>query len=98
LGLFERLQHEREEDELRGGRAPGQFYGVDSPALDKLLANATEKRPKNYSADLLKLHRYIYRGVYSPGAGMHFASLKAAYHREYIELKAEAQGQGELLH
>jgi hypothetical protein len=97
LGLFERLLHEREEDELRGGRALGQFYGVDSPALDKLLANATENRPKNYSADLLKLHRYIRKGVHSPGSGMHFASLKATHRGEYIELKAEAQEQGDLL-
>ena len=47
--------------------------------------------------DELTLFRLVTRGVHSPGAGMRFASLKARYREEYAELKAEAQGQGELL-
>jgi hypothetical protein len=97
LGLYERLLEDREEEERRRGRPLGHSYGLDSPAIDRLLANAPENRPKQYDADLRKLHRYIRKGVYSPGAGMHFASLRAAHRREYNALKAEAQGQGELL-
>ncbi len=96
MGLFERLLQESEEEARRRGRPLGKFYSLDSPALDRLLVNAPKARPE-YSADLRKLHRYINKGVHSPGAGIHFASLKAAHCREYVELKAEAQGQGELL-
>ena len=97
MGLYERLLEDREEEERRRGRPRGHAYGLDSPALDSLLANAPKDRPNKYVADLRKLHRYIRRGVHSPGAGMHFASLKAAHRREYAALKAEAQRQGELL-
>jgi hypothetical protein len=97
LGLYERLLKEREEEERRRGRPLGHFLGSGSPVLDGLLADAPKDRPKRYGADLRKLHRYIYKGVGSPGAGMHFASLRAAHRREYVELTAEAQGQGELL-
>lgn len=96
MGLYERLLKEREEEELRRATPLDKFYGSDSAALDRLLANAPENRPE-YGADLRKLHRYLCRGVHSPGAGMHFASLKAAHCREYVEIKAEARGQGELL-
>jgi hypothetical protein len=95
--LYERLLKEREEEERRRGRPLGHFHGSDSPILDRLLANAPEDRPKKYGADLRKLYQYINKGVHSPGAAMHFASVKAAHRREYVELKAEAQGQGELL-
>ena len=61
------------------------------------MANAPKDWSKKHGADLRKLHRYINKGVHSPGAGMHFASLKAAHCREYVELKAESQGQGELV-
>jgi hypothetical protein len=96
LGLYERLLKEREEEERRRGRPLGHFHGLNSPVLDKFLANAPENRPE-YVADLRKLHLYIYRGVHSLGTGMHFASLRVAHCREYAALKAEAQGQGELL-
>jgi hypothetical protein len=97
MGLYEKILAERVEEERRRGRPLGRFYGLDSPALDRLLSNAHKDRPKRYGADLRRLHRYIYKGVGSPGAGMHFASLRAAHRREYVELTAEAQGQGELL-
>ncbi len=96
MGLFERLLEEKEEEKRRRGRPLGQFYRLDSPALDRLSANAPRARP-GYDADLRKLHRYIHKGVHSPGAAMYFASLKAVHRREYVELKAEAQGQGEFL-
>jgi hypothetical protein len=96
LGLYERLLEDREEEELRRATPLGKFYGSDSAARDRLLANAPENRPE-YGADLRKIHRYINKGVNSPGAAMHLASLKAAHRREYAALKAEAQGQGELL-
>lgn len=97
MGLYERLLEDREEEELHRATPHGIFYGSDSAALDSLLANAPENWPKQYDADLRKLHRYIRKGVHSPGAAMHFATLRAAHCREYAELKAEAQGQGELL-
>ena len=97
MGLYERLQEEREEEERHRGRPLGHFQGLDSSALDRLLTKASRDRPK-YGADLRKLYRYIHKGVQSPGAGMHFASLKAKYPKKYAELKVEAQGQGELLH
>jgi hypothetical protein len=97
IGLSEKILAERVEEERRRGRTLGQFYSLDSPPLDRQLANAPKDRPE-YGADLRKLHRYIRKGVHSPGAGMHFGSLKATHCREYAELKTEAQGQGELLH
>jgi hypothetical protein len=96
MGLSEKILAERVEEERRRGRTLGQFYSLNSQALDRLLVNAPKDRP-GYSADLRKLHRYIRRGVHSPGAAMHFITLKAVHRREYVELKAEAQGQGELL-
>jgi hypothetical protein len=98
VGLFERLLQEREEEERQRGRPLGHFHGLDSPALDRQLANAPKDRPKKYGAGLSNLHLYIYKGVHSTGAGMHYRSLKAAHLKEYAELKAEAQRQGELLH
>jgi hypothetical protein len=69
LGLYERLLEDREEEELRRVTPLGKFYGSESAALDRLLANAPENRPKKYGADLRKLHMYIRKGVHSPGAG-----------------------------
>jgi hypothetical protein len=97
LGLYERLLKEREEEERRRGRPLGHFHGSDSPILDRLLAKAPEDRPKKYGADLRKLHRYIHKGVRSPGAGTQYMALKKKHPQAYRELKAEAQGQGELL-
>ncbi len=39
MGLYERLLEERAEEERRG-RPLGAFYGLDSPALDRRLADA----------------------------------------------------------
>ena len=44
------------------------------------------------------MHRLVTRGVTSPGTGMRYMSLNKKYPKEHAELKAEAQGQGELLH
>jgi hypothetical protein len=96
MGLYEKILAERVEEERRRGRPLGRFYGLDAPALDRLLTNAPEEQPK-YGADLRKLHRYIRKGMHSPGAGMRFMSLKKKYSKKYAELKAEAQGQRELL-
>ena len=97
MGLYERLLKEREEEERRRGRPLGHFLGSGSPVLDGLLADAPKDRPKRYGADLRKLHRYIDKGVGSPGAAMQFTSLKRKYEKEYTELKVEARGQKELL-
>jgi hypothetical protein len=96
LGFYERLLKEREEEQRRRGRPLGQFYGLDSLALHRQLVNAPKDRPK-YGADLRKLHRYINKGVHSPGAAMQFTSLKRKYEKEYTELTVEARGQKELL-
>jgi hypothetical protein len=94
LGFYERLLKEREEEERRRGRPLGHFLGSGSPVLDGLLADVPKDRPKRYGADLRKLHRYIHKGVRSPGAGTQYMSLKKKHPQAYRELKAEAQGQG----
>jgi hypothetical protein len=58
------------------------------------------KHPRNrpkYAADLLMMHRVITKGPHSAGEGMRLGSLKAKYREEYSELRAEWQGQKELL-
>jgi hypothetical protein len=77
MSLHEKILVEHTEEQRRRGRPLGQFYGLDSPALDRQLVNAPKDRLK-YGADLRKLDLYIRKGVHSPGAAMHFASLKAA--------------------
>jgi hypothetical protein len=97
MGLYERLLAEREEEERRRGRPLGEFYGLDSKALDRRLADAPKDRAPGYGRDLYLLYRYANEGVRGQGAAMRFASLKGRYRKEYAELAAEAQGQGELL-
>ena len=97
MGLYDRLLREKEEEERRRRRPLSIFYRSDFRALDGRLAGAPEDRPPRYRGDLCLLHRYINEGVRGQGAAMRFASLKARYREEYAELKAEAQGQGELL-
>ncbi len=97
MGLYERLLAEREEEERRRGRPLGEFYGLDSKALDRRLADAPKDRAPGYGRDLYLLYRYANEGVRGQGAAMRFASLKARYRKEYAELAAEAQGQGELV-
>jgi hypothetical protein len=53
-------------------------------------------RPK-YTHDLYMTHRLINRGPRNAGEGMRLGSLKARYPKEYGELRAERQGQQELL-
>ncbi len=48
-------------------------------------------------AHLLMMHRLIKRGTSNVGEGVRLGSLKARYREEYAELKAERQGQQELL-
>jgi hypothetical protein len=96
MGLYERLLEERKREERRTGRPLGAFYGLDSPILDRRLADAPEDRPPGYRGDLRLLHRYANEGVGAQGAAMRFASLKGKYRKEYAELAAEAQGQREL--
>jgi hypothetical protein len=96
MQLHEKILAERVEEERRRGRPLGRFYGLDSPALDRLLSNAPKDRPK-YGADLRKIHRYINKGVHSPGVAMQFTSLKRKYEKEYTELKVEGRGQKQLL-
>jgi hypothetical protein len=43
------------------------------------------------------MHRLIARGPRNAGEGVRLGSLKAKYRKEYGELKAERQGQQELL-
>ena len=98
MGLYERLLEEREEEKRRRGRPLDAFYGSDSPVLDRLLlVEATKDRPPGYRGDLRLLHRYANEGVRAQGAAMRFASFKGRYRKEYSELAAEAQEQGELL-
>jgi hypothetical protein len=97
MGLYERLLKEKEEEERRRGRPLGAFFGLDSPVLDRRLADASIDRPPGHHGDLYLLHRYTNEGVRSQGAAMRFASLRRKYPEEFAELKAEARGQGELL-
>jgi hypothetical protein len=87
----------REKEERRRGRPLGAFYGLDSPVLDRLLADAPKDRSPGYRRDLRLLHRFAKEGVRGQGAAMRFASLRRRYLKEYAELAAEARGQGELL-
>ncbi|PLS83909.1 MAG: hypothetical protein CYG60_20730 [Actinobacteria bacterium] len=96
-GLYERLLEERAEEERRRGRPLGPFYGVDSKVLDRRLADAPKDRPPGYRRDVYELHRFVEKGVHSPGSAMRFHSLKKRYAEEHAELKAEGMGQGELL-
>ena len=94
--MYEKLLQERAEGERRRGRPLGAFYGLDSPVLDRRLADAPGDRPPGYRGDLRLLHRYINEGVRGRGAAMRFASLRARHRKEYDELKVEARGQGKL--
>ena len=71
--------------------------GSGSKVIDRRLGNPSKDRPPGYTADLSTMRRLITRGVHSAGAGMRLGGLRARYPKEYAELKAEAEGQGELL-
>jgi hypothetical protein len=70
--------------------------GLDSKVLIRRLVNAPRDPPR-YAADLSMMHRLIARGPRNAGEGMRLGSLKARYRNEYGELRAERQGQQELL-
>jgi hypothetical protein len=70
--------------------------GLDSNVLVRWLVNASRNRSK-YTADLSMMHRLITRGSRNAGEGMRLGSLKAKYRKEYGALRAEEQGQQELL-
>ena len=69
---------------------------LDSKVLVRWLEGNPGKKPE-YAADLSMMYQLITRGPRNVGEGMRLGSLKAEYPKEYSELRAEAQGQGELL-
>jgi hypothetical protein len=71
------------------------MQGLESKVLVGGLEDS-EGRP-GYVADLSMMHRLITRDPHNAGEGMRLGSLKAKYHKEYGELRAEERGQGELL-
>jgi hypothetical protein len=97
MGLYERLLAERIEEERHRRRPMGRFYGLDSPALDRLLGNTPDEQLPGGPGGLGLLYRYIHKGPSNLGAVMRYTALKRRFPKEYSELKAEAQGQGELL-
>jgi hypothetical protein len=96
LGLCERLLEERAEEEQRLGVPSPPMRGQASKVLVRRLDSTPMGRPK-YAADLLMMHRLMAWGPRNTGEGMWLGSLKAKYRKEYGELRAEEQGQGELL-
>jgi hypothetical protein len=70
---------------------------LESPVLDRRLANAPKDRPTGYVADLSTMHRLMTRGLHGQGDAYRLHGLKRRYEKEHAELAAEAGGQGELL-
>jgi hypothetical protein len=95
MGLYERLLEERTQEERRRGRPLGAFYGLDSPVLDRRLAEAPKDRPSGYATDLSTMRRLITEGPRGHGDAYRFHGLKRRYREEHAELAAEAGGQGE---
>jgi hypothetical protein len=96
MGLYRRLLEERAEEEQRRGEPLQRMRGLDSQVLARRLEDPPRRRP-GYAADLSMMHRLIARGPSNRGESMQFGSLKAKYRKEYGELRAERQGQQELL-
>jgi hypothetical protein len=69
--------------------------GLHSKVLARRLEDSS-RRP-GYAADLSMMHRLIARDPRNAGEGMRLGRLKAKYREEYAELRAERQGQQELL-
>ena len=95
MGLDRRLLEERAEEERRRGGPLPRMRGLDSKVLVRRL-KGSKGRP-GYATDLLMLRRLIARGPRNAGEGMRLGSLTAKYRKEYGELRAERQGQQELL-
>ncbi len=72
------------------------FHNVDSPVLDRRLADAPENRP-GYAPDLVLLHRYTHTGPTNAGTCMRYVALRQKYVKEHVELVNEVRGQGALL-
>jgi hypothetical protein len=96
MGLYERLLEERTEEEQRRGGPLPPVRDLDSKVLARRLEDDPAGRP-GYATDLMMLRRLIIRGPRNAGEGMRLGTLKAKYRKEYCELAAEKQGQGELL-
>jgi hypothetical protein len=96
VGLYTRLLEERAEEEQRRGGPLPRMRNLDSKILVRRFEDAPTRRPK-YVADLSMTHRLITRDPRNAGEGMRLGSLKARYRKEYGELRAERQGQKELL-
>jgi hypothetical protein len=96
MGLYKQLLEERAEEEQRWGEPLPRMRGLNSKILVRLSANVPRGWP-TYISDLLMMHRLIKKGPRNAGEGMRLASLKAKYRKEYGELRAERQGQQELL-
>ena len=78
-------------------RPPAQDAGPVFEGSGQAAKGATKYRPPRYAADLAMMHRFVTRGVRSQGGAYRLHGLKRGYEKEYAELAAEAQGQGELL-
>jgi hypothetical protein len=96
MELYTRLLEERVKDERRWGEVLPKVSDLESKVLVRRLAGASRRRP-GYAADLSMMHRLIARDPRNAGEGMRLGSLKAKYREEYGELRAERQGQQELL-
>ena len=96
MGLYKRLLEERAEEEQRQGDSLPRMRGLNSRVLVWRLEDAPRGR-QGYAADLSLMHRLITCGRRNAGKGMRLGSLKTKYPKEYGELRAEFQGQQELL-
>jgi hypothetical protein len=95
MGLYGRLLEERAEEEQRLGEPLPPMRGLDSKVLVRRLEDAP--RRQRYATDLSMMYRLMNRGPRNAGEGIRLGSLKAKYRKEYGELRAEWQGQQELL-
>lgn len=98
MGLYEQLLKERAEEEGRRGGPLPMMRGLDSKALNRRLESGSENHPPGYTADLSMIYRLLSRGIGNQGEAYRFHNIMKKYPKEYAELRAEAYGQGELLH
>jgi hypothetical protein len=96
MRFYERLLKERATEEQRRGASLSRMRGLGSKVLGRRLENTSKGKP-GYAADLSVRHRLTRRGPRNAGEGTRLGSLKARYRKEYAELRAERQGQQELL-
>jgi hypothetical protein len=96
MARYERLLEERAEEEQRQGGPLPTKRSLGSKGMVRRLEDALRGR-QGYAADLSMMHRLITRGPRNVGGGMRLGSMKAKYRKEYGELRAERQGQQELL-